>query len=204
MIIKTATYIKSSPDLKNCPPRGLSEFAFTGRSNVGKSSLINMLTGNKSLAKISGKPGKTRLMNFFIINDAWRLVDLPGYGYAGVSKDTRSEWIKMIGNYLTQRENLLNTFVLIDSRLKPQKIDLEYINWLGEKGLPFCIVFTKVDKISSLELKKNIDAFREKLMESWEECPPYFTSSAIRAEGKDDILGYVENILKSSSGYIYK
>lgn len=197
MIIKTATYIKSSPDLKNCPVTEMPEFAFVGRSNVGKSSLINMITNHKGLAKISGKPGKTRMINFFSINEDWMLVDLPGYGYAGVSKSMREEWQAMIKNYLVKRDSLFCTFILVDSRLSPQQIDLEFINYMGEKQLPFVIAFTKSDKISAKTCNSNIQQFLNKLNESWDELPQYFSTSSQEFKGRDEILNFIAKTLKS-------
>jgi GTP-binding protein len=197
MLIKKAEYILSSPDLKNCPKGYIPEFAFCGRSNVGKSSLINMLTGNGSLAKTSAKPGKTRMMNFFNINDNWRLVDLPGYGYAGVSKDMRKKWTEMIGDFITQREQLYSVFVLIDSRIEPQQIDIDYVNWLGENEIPFSVVFTKTDKSKTLALQKNINAFMKRMHETWDELPQFFSTSAFTGKGKDEILAYIEGAIKN-------
>lgn len=197
MNIHTAEYLLSSPDMKHCPTGNIPEFAFAGRSNVGKSSLINMLTNRKSLAKISVKPGKTRLMNFFLINDNWRLVDLPGYGYAGVSKELRKTWLEMMGEYLVKREQLANTFVLIDSRISPQKIDIDFINWLGDNQVAFSIVFTKTDKIKGVVQTKNINAFKVKISEFWESLPPVFVTSAVSGRGKDEILQYIQEIRQS-------
>lgn len=195
MEIKTATFVISNTDYKKSPDRKLPEYAFIGRSNVGKSSLINMLCGNKSLAKTSGKPGKTQLINHFIINEKttpWYLVDLPGYGYAKVSKTLKERWGKFLQEYILKRENLLCMFVLIDSRLEPQKIDLEFMQWLGEKGVPFVMVFTKKDKLHINEFNKNIKIYNKKMMELWEELPPQFFSSSINSEGKEEILSYIE------------
>lgn len=195
MEIKTATFVISNTDYKKSPARKLPEYAFIGRSNVGKSSLINMLCGNKSLAKTSGKPGKTQLINHFIINEKtapWYLVDLPGYGYAKVSKTVKERWGKFLQEYILKRENLLSMFVLIDSRLEPQKIDLEFMQWLGEKGIPFVMVFTKKDKLHINEFNKNIKNYNKKMLEIWEELPPQFYSSSVSSEGKDEILNYIE------------
>jgi len=198
MIIKKAEYILSSPDLIHCPEPDVPEYAFIGRSNVGKSSLINMITGHKKLAKTSGKPGKTRMINFFNINDEWRIVDLPGYGYASVSKSTRLDWQKMIGNYLLKRDNLYCVFNLIDSRIPIQKIDIEFINWLGEKNIPFVIVFTKTEKTSGNTIKKNISDLIKILTPNWDDIPQIFMTSAISAEGKEDILKFIDSINKSN------
>jgi GTP-binding protein len=197
MMIHTAEYLLSSPDMKHCPTGNIPEFAFAGRSNVGKSSLINMLTDRKSLAKTSVKPGKTKLLNFFLINDNWRLVDLPGYGYAGVSKELRKTWLEMMGEYLTEREQLANTFVLIDSRIEPQKIDIDFLNWLGDNQVAFSVVFTKTDKIKGVVETININAFKAKLSETWESLPPMFTTSSVSGKGKDEILHYIESVMQS-------
>ena len=195
MEIKTATFVISNTDYKKSPTKNLPEYAFIGRSNVGKSSLINMLCGNKSLAKTSGKPGKTQLINHFIINEKtapWYLVDLPGYGYAKVSKTLKERWGKFLQEYILKRENLLSMFVLIDCRLEPQKIDLEFMQWLGEKGIPFVMVFTKKDKLHIREFTKNIKTYNKKMLDLWEELPPQFFSSSINSEGKAEILSYIE------------
>jgi GTP-binding protein len=194
MIIKDASFVISNSDYTKCPKDGKAEYAFIGRSNVGKSSLINMLTGNKKLAKTSGKPGKTQLINHFIINDDWYLVDLPGYGYAKVSKSARASWEKFIVDYLTKSEQLMNLFVLIDSRLEPQKIDVEFMNWCGEKGIPFSMVFTKIDKLSSTALQKNLAKYKKEMLKYWDALPPVFTTSSESAFGKEKVLNYIENI----------
>jgi len=196
MKIKEAAFVISNTDYKLCPSDNKPEFAFIGRSNVGKSSLINMLVGNKNLAKTSGKPGKTQLINHFVINNEWYLVDLPGYGYAKASKSLRSNWEKFISDYLMKRETLMNIFILLDSRLEPQKIDMEFINWCGEKQLPFVMVFTKIDKLSSSELQRNLAKFKKEMLKTWEEIPPVFTSSSISGFGKEPVLNYIEQILK--------
>ena len=196
MQIKEAVFVISNTELKNCPTDKKPEFAFIGRSNVGKSSLINMLTGKKNLAKTSGTPGKTQLINHFLIDDNWYIVDLPGYGYARASKSMRSKWEKFISDYLTKRETLMNIFVLLDSRLEPQKIDIEFMNWCGEKGLPFSLVFTKIDKLSSSVLQKNLAKYKKEMLKYWEEMPPVFTSSSTSGHGKEPLLNYVELILK--------
>lgn len=194
MKINKAEYLQSVVDWKKCPESKFPEYAFIGRSNVGKSSLINMLTNNSSLAKTSSKPGKTQTINHFIIDDSWYLVDLPGYGYASISKAMREKWIRMIDNYLVQRPNLQLVFVLVDSRLEPQKIDVEFINGLGEKGVPFSIIFTKSDKVSKSQLQHNVAVFRAKLLESWEELPPVFISSAETGRGREEICDYIDAI----------
>jgi len=194
MIIKNASFVISNSDITKCPSDGKPEYAFIGRSNVGKSSLINMLTGKKKLAKTSGTPGKTQLINHFLINDEWYLVDLPGYGYAKVSKSSRYQWEKFIAEYLTKREELLNVFVLIDSRLEPQKIDLELMNWCGEKEIPFSMVFTKIDKLSSSALAKNLAKYKKEMLKFWTELPPVFTSSSESKFGREKILNYIGQI----------
>lgn len=196
MKIKSVSFVVSNTDHKKCPEDGLPEFAFIGRSNVGKSSLINLLTGNKKLAKTSSTPGKTQLINHFVINDQWYLVDLPGYGYAKVSKSARSNWEKFIADYLTNRKSLMNIFILLDSRLEPQKIDLEFINWCGEKQLPFVLVFTKIDKLSSSALQRNSSKFKKEMLKTWEEMPPVFTTSSISGFGNEPILNYINQILE--------
>ena len=194
MNITKATYLQSVVDWRKCPTGRFPEYAFIGRSNVGKSSLINMLTRHTGLAKTSSKPGKTQPINHFLINDNWYLVDLPGYGYASISKTMREKWTAMIDHYLTLRPNLQLVFVLIDSRLDPQKKDLEFINHLGVNGIPFAIIFTKTDKISKLKVSQNVAKFKEKMLETWEDVPPFFLSSAERGDGRDDILNYIEGI----------
>lgn len=196
MQIKSAEFVISNSDNRKCPEPLMPEYAFIGRSNVGKSSLINMILEKKKLAKISATPGKTQLINHFIVNESWYLVDLPGFGYAKTSKVNRSKWSKMSSDYLLKRENLLNTFVLIDSRLLPQKIDLKFIDWMGVNNLPFVIVFTKSDKINNFNLKKNIDIYTKELLKSWEKLPDIFISSAIKNVGKDKILDFIEKTNK--------
>lgn len=202
MKIKTAEFIISNTDVEKCPKERLPEYAFIGRSNVGKSSLINMLTGNQKLAKISGKPGKTQLINHFKINDNWFLVDLPGYGYAQVSKKKRAGFQEFIKNYFLQREQLTCTFVLVDSRHAPQKIDLEFMEFLGESGVPFAIIFTKADKLKLSELNKNIKKYKQTLLQTvWEEMPPYFVTSSTDSRGKEETLHFIDDVnqqLKSS------
>ena len=194
MKIKEATFVISNTDVSKCPTDGKPEYAFIGRSNVGKSSLINMLTDHSKLAKTSGRPGKTQLINHFIINDDWYLVDLPGYGYAKASKTSRAKWEKFIVDYLQTRESLVNVFVLLDSRLEPQKIDLEFINWCGEKGIPFSMVFTKTDKLSSSALQKNLARYKKEMQKNWVELPPIFTTSATSKFGREKLLNYIERI----------
>lgn len=194
MIIKTAEFIQSVTDWRKCPTANLPEYAFIGRSNVGKSSLINMLVNNKKLAKTSSKPGKTQTINHFLINKNWYLVDLPGYGYASISKAMREKWQKMISDYLIKRENLQIIFVLIDSRLEPQKIDLEFISNLGASGIPFALIFTKTDKISPSKVQSNVQKFYNKLAEEWEEMPYRMLSSSETGKGREEILNYIEQI----------
>jgi GTP-binding protein len=199
MEIKEARFIISNTDLDKCPRPDKPEYAFIGRSNVGKSSLINMLTNRRSLAKISGKPGKTRVINHFLINDQWYLVDLPGYGYASVSLKERKKWEKFIYKYILLRQNLYCLFVLIDSRHKPHEIDLKFIEWLGISSIPFCLVFTKTDKLKKGELEENIKYYKEKMLETWEYMPPLFTTSVKDREGREEILKYIEDINRKNS-----
>ena len=198
MEIRTATYLKSSEFISQCPEHRTTEYAFIGRSNVGKSSLINMLAGNSKLAKTSSTPGKTLLINHFVINNGeWYLVDLPGYGFAKRSKTERAKLEHMIEGYILQRECLTNLFVLIDSRLEPQAIDLAFMRWLGESGIAFSIVFTKADKLSRQCLSENINAYLDKLMEEWDPLPPYFITSAETRQGRDELLEYIDSINKT-------
>ena len=197
MEIKKSEFCISAPRPSMCPQDGKAEYAFIGRSNVGKSSLINMLCNHKGLAKTSATPGKTLLINHFIINDEWYLVDLPGYGYAKRSKTERQKLEQMISSYILQREQLVNVFVLIDIRLEPQQIDLEFIDWLGSSQIPFSIVFTKADKLSTTKAKANVEKYMEKLSESWEEMPAYFITSSEKKTGRDEVLDYIEQINKS-------
>lgn len=194
MIIRSATFVVSNSDYRKCPDSTLPEYAFIGRSNVGKSSLINMLTQQKDLAKTSGRPGKTQLINHFLINNDWHLVDLPGYGYARISKTAREKWQKMINSYFLNREQLTNTFVLIDSRIPPQKIDLEFISFLGQNGIPLSIVFTKTDKEKQREIMANVNAFKKALSQEWEELPMMFLTSSVSGYGRDRLLDYIDAI----------
>ena len=192
MKIKTAVFVKSSSQQEQCPKTHLPEYAFIGRSNVGKSSLINALTGFGNLAKISSKPGKTQVINHFLINDTWYLVDLPGYGYAKVAQTERQKWALMIDGYLLNRENLRCTFVLVDSRIEPQKIDLEFMEKLGANGLPFCIVFTKTDKLTAHQLQRQLENYRLKLLETWQESPMIFVTSSVAKSGQKELLANIE------------
>ena len=200
MDIKSFTFVKSSEKVSQCPSGNVPEYAFIGISNVGKSSLINCLAVKKNLAKVSSKPGKTQLINHFEVlmaderESKWHLVDLPGYGYAAVSKKKRVKWAGFIEEYFLKREQLTNIFVLVDSRLEPQKIDLEFIHWLGENGLPFSIVFTKTDKNKRQQLANNIRNYKSRLQEEWEELPVMFYTSATVEEGREDLLNYIEEI----------
>jgi len=195
MKINTAEFIISNSEVAKCPTERLPEYAFIGRSNVGKSSLINMLTNHKSLAKTSGRPGKTQLINHFKINNNWFLVDLPGYGYARVSKKTKEVFQKFITDYFEKREQLVCAFVLIDIRLEAQAIDLEFITYLGEYEVPFCIIFTKADKISKTKIDSHVAAYKKKLLaNNWEEMPPYFVTSSTEGTGKDSVLAYIDEI----------
>lgn len=196
MEIKKSEFSISSPSVQMCPKDTKPEYAFIGRSNVGKSSLINMLCNHKNLAKTSATPGKTLLINHFIINDAWYLVDLPGYGYAKRSKSVQKKLEQMISSYILQREQLVNVFVLIDIRHAPQKIDIEFINWLGQSNVPFSIIFTKADKLSQSKVRPAVDSYMETLKETWEELPPFFISSSENKTGREEILGYIEDINK--------
>lgn len=196
MNIKTAEFVISNTDYKLCPQEGKPEYAFIGRSNVGKSSLINMLTDRKGLAMTSSKPGKTMLINHFIINDEWYLVDLPGYGYARRSKENREQLQVIIEDYILEREALTSLFVLVDSRHEPQKIDLEFMEWLGECGVPFSIVFTKGDKQGPVRLQKNVEEYKTKLLEAWEELPPIFVTSSEKRQGREELLDYIKDINK--------
>ena len=192
MIIKSANFLMSNTRFDFLPDGNIPEYAFIGRSNVGKSSLINMLVQRNGLAKTSSVPGKTVAINHFIVNNAWYLVDLPGYGYAQHSKKTREQWRVMINNYIMRRRNLVCTFVLVDARIEPQNNDLGFMGWLGDGQVPFCIVFTKADKVSRNELEKNVEAYKSRLLEDWEELPPIFITSSETGQGRDDILDYIE------------
>ena len=194
MKISSAEFVMSNSDVAKCPKKNLPEYAFIGRSNVGKSSLINMLTSRKSLAKTSGRPGKTQLINHFIINKSWFLVDLPGYGYARVSKSSKKVFQKFITAYFSKRTQLVSAFVLVDCRHEPQKIDLEFMQWLGENQKPFSIIFTKADKLSKTKLPQNIEAYINEMLKYWEEMPNYFITSSSNGLGKDDVLNYIEEI----------
>lgn len=194
MEIKKAAFVISNTDVRKCPDTRFPEYAFIGRSNVGKSSLINMLTGQKGLAMTSQKPGKTQLINHFIIDDSWYLVDLPGYGYARLGASNRESLRRIIETYILCREQLSSLFVLIDCRHEPQKIDLEFLLWLGENGIPFSIVFTKADKLSFSRLKENTEAYKQKLLETWEELPPVFITSSEKKTGKEELLDYIDSI----------
>ena len=196
MEIKKAEFTLSAPMESMCPKDNKPEYAFIGRSNVGKSSLINMLTNNKKLAKTSATPGKTLLINHFIINNEWYLVDLPGYGFAKRSKKEVAKLEQMISGYILQREQLVNVFLLIDIRLEPQKIDLEFIQWLGDSSVPFAIVFTKADKLSVAKARQSVEDYKKVLLEMWEELPPIFVTSAEKRQGRDEVLDYIEQINK--------
>lgn len=194
MQIKTAKFIISNTDPTKCPKSQRTEYAFVGRSNVGKSSLINMLTNHKKLAKTSGKPGKTQLINHFLINDDWYLVDLPGYGYAQVSRTQRRKWQDFVRSYIQSRDNLTCVMVLVDSRLEPQKPDMEFIEWLGVNGVPFTLIFTKSDKLTKNQKAKNIAHYKKELLKSWEELPPIFVTSAETRVGSEELLAYIDQI----------
>ncbi|MCK9343649.1 MAG: ribosome biogenesis GTP-binding protein YihA/YsxC [Massilibacteroides sp.] len=197
MEIKHAEFVISNTDVKKCPESNLPEYAFIGRSNVGKSSLINMLTNNNKLAMTSQMPGKTQLINHFLINNDWHLVDLPGYGFARRGKDGREEIKRIIEDYILEREQLINLYVLVDSRHTPQKIDHEFMDWLGENNVPFTIIMTKADKMSRLQLSKKVEAYKNALLETWEELPTIFVSSSTNRMGKEEILDHIEKITLS-------
>lgn len=192
MVIKTAEFVKSSQKWQDCPEPTMPEYAFIGRSNVGKSSLINAMMNNKDLAKTSQTPGKTQLINNFLVNETWSLTDLPGYGYARVSKSLRKDFEKLITNYILNRKNLVNLFVLVDSRHTPQKIDMEFMQWLGESSVPFSIVFTKADKLKSGGADRNIEIYKNEMLQTWEELPDIYVTSAEKKTGTDEILKYIE------------
>ena len=198
-----ASFVISSPDVASCPHSTLPEYAFIGRSNVGKSSLINMLTRNPKLAKTSQKPGKTLLINHFLIDDKWHLVDLPGYGYAQAGQKQREKLRLMIERYCLLRQELCSLFVLVDCRHEPQQIDLEFMEWLGENEVPFAIVFTKGDKLGKVRLRENVEAYKQKMLETWVELPPVFVTSAETGMGGDELLQYIESINESVTGDIY-
>lgn len=198
MEIKDARFLISNSDVEKCPKPNMPEFAFIGRSNVGKSSLINMLTNKKTLAKTSGNPGKTKLINHFIINEEWYLVDLPGYGYAKIAKSERKKWEKLVRNYILLRENLYCLFVLVDARHEAQKSDLDFMEWLGLSQIPFVIVFTKTDKLKPAALKDNLKKYEKKMLEKWETMPKSFETSCITREGRIEILNYIDELNKSS------
>lgn len=193
-----ATFITSSADISQCPTDSRPEFAFIGRSNVGKSSLINMLADKKGLAKTSSTPGKTLLINHFLVDDLYYIVDLPGYGFAKRSKSVQQDIQRIINTYITQREQLANVFLLIDLRHDPQRIDLEFINWLGENGIPFSIVFTKADKLGPVKGRQNAEKYMQSLLETWETLPPYFITSAEKKQGREEILTYIQQIINPS------
>ncbi|MEA5260388.1 ribosome biogenesis GTP-binding protein YihA/YsxC [Arcicella aquatica] len=194
MKITEAIFLQSNTEYEKCPKPDKPEYAFIGRSNVGKSSLINTIVQKKGLAKTSQTPGKTQLINHFLIDQKWYLVDLPGYGYAKISKTEREKFESMIHDYLSNRENLLYTFVLVDIRHEPQKIDMEFINRLGEEGIPFCLVFTKADKLSKTAADRNVALYQEKLLETWEEMPQFFVSSSVNGSGREDILHTISDL----------
>ncbi|WP_452229773.1 MULTISPECIES: ribosome biogenesis GTP-binding protein YihA/YsxC [unclassified Lacinutrix] len=194
MKIKSAEFVLSNSDVAKCPTKNIPEYAFIGRSNVGKSSLINMLTSRKSLAKTSGRPGKTQLINHFLINEEWYLVDLPGYGYARVSKSAKKTFQKFITQYFALREQLVTGFVLVDIRHKPQPIDLDFMKWLGENGIPFSIIFTKADKLKPKAIENHVEDYKKILLETWEEVPNYFITSSSKDVGKEEVLEYIDSL----------
>lgn len=194
MLVKSAEFITSNSDVAKCPKDRFPEYAFIGRSNVGKSSLINMLMQRKKLAKTSGRPGKTQLINHFLINKNWYLVDLPGYGYARVSKSSKKVFQKFITKYFEKREQMVLAFVLVDCRLEPQPIDIEFMQWMGESQVPFSIIFTKADKLKPNALKKNIETYKQKMLEVWEEMPQHFITSASNTQGREELLGFLGNL----------
>ena len=202
MIIKDARFICSNTKFDKLPKDNMPEYAFIGRSNVGKSSLINALVQRKGLAKTSSTPGKTIAINHFVVNNAWYLVDLPGYGYAQRSKKSREEWRVMLANYISRRRNLICTFVLVDSRIEPQNSDIGFMEWLGENQVPFCIVFTKADKLSKAELDRNVEAYKKRLLEDWEELPNVFITSAENKQGREELLDYIEQQNNELENYL--
>tara|TARA_R110002012_G_scaffold298621_4_gene497180 strand:+ start:225 stop:833 length:609 start_codon:yes stop_codon:yes gene_type:complete len=194
MHIKSAEFVMSNSDVEKCPKSLIPEYAFIGRSNVGKSSLINMLTNKKSLAKTSGRPGKTQLINHFLINNEWHLVDLPGYGYAKVSKSSKKTFQKFITQYFSKRTQLVTAFVLIDIRHLPQPVDLDFMQWMGENGIPFSIIFTKADKLKPNAITKHVEDYKNVLLETWEDMPNYFITSSSKVIGQDEVLGYIDEL----------
>jgi GTP-binding protein len=194
MHIKSAEFVMSNSDVEKCPKSLIPEYAFIGRSNVGKSSLINMLTNKKSLAKTSGRPGKTQLINHFLINNEWHLVDLPGYGYAKVSKSSKKTFQKFITQYFSKRTQLVTAFVLIDIRHLPQPVDLDFMQWMGENGIPFSIIFTKADKLKPNAITKHVEDYKNILLQTWEEMPNYFITSSSKVIGQDEVLGYIDEL----------
>lgn len=196
-MIKQARFLISNTDVKKCPPPDKPEYAFIGRSNVGKSSLINMLVGQKNLAKVSARPGKTQLINHFVIDEAWYLVDLPGYGYAKTANTVKNKFQKLISEYILKRENLYCLFVLIDIRHEPQKIDLEFLSWLGENQIPFALIFTKADKLGKVSAQKNIADYNAELKKYWEELPPFLVSSSLEGIGREEIIDFIDQVNKS-------
>ena len=202
MIIKDARFICSNTKFDKLPKDNMPEYAFIGRSNVGKSSLINALVQRKGLAKTSSTPGKTIAINHFVVNDAWYLVDLPGYGYAQRSKKSREEWRVMLANHISRRRNLICTFVLVDSRIEPQNSDIGFMEWLGENQVPFCIVFTKADKLSKAELERNVEAYKKRLLEDWEELPPVFITSSENKQGREELLDFIEQQNNELESYL--
>lgn len=196
MLIKSANFVKSSSKWQECPEPNIAEYAFIGRSNVGKSSLINAMMNKKDLAKTSQTPGKTQLINHFLVNEEWYLTDLPGYGYAKVSKSQRKDFEKLITNYILNRKNLVNLFILVDIRHTPQKIDLEFMEWCAESGIPFSIIFTKADKLKPNAITQNVETYQQKLLETWEELPELYITSAERKEGGENILKFIEHTNK--------
>ena len=196
MLIKSANFVKSSSKWQECPESNIAEYAFIGRSNVGKSSLINAMMNKKDLAKTSQTPGKTQLINHFLVNEEWYLTDLPGYGYAKVSKSQRKDFEKLITNYILNRKNLVNLFILVDIRHTPQKIDLEFMEWCAESGIPFSIIFTKADKLKPNAVTQNVETYQQKLLETWVELPELYITSAERKEGGENILNFIEHTNK--------
>ena len=193
MLIKSANFVKSSSKWQECPEPNIAEYAFIGRSNVGRSSLINAMMNKKDLAKTSQTPGKTQLINHFLVNEEWYLTDLPGYGYAKVSKSQRKDFEKLITNYILNRKNLVNLFILVDIRHTPQKIDLEFMEWCAESGIPFSVIFTKADKLKPNAITQNVETYQQKLLETWEELPELYITSAERKEGGENILNFIEH-----------